>query len=113
MLAVIAAKTRMHSRPSRKTRTPISNVATAALVCDCVGSGAPCAARPCQTMTATTPSAAMISTVRKPFALAPVPDDVEATLEYYHGSMARAVGELLFFSGQLRLGAPWDDRNSG
>src|SRR6266404_3350 len=51
MLAVIAASTRMHSRPSRNTRTPMSRKATVGLVFGCVGSGAPWAVTPCHTIT--------------------------------------------------------------
>src|SRR5271168_2771971 len=56
MLAVNAERTRMHSRPSRKTRTAMSSVADAALVRGRVGSGLPAAVIPCQTMTAATAS---------------------------------------------------------
>ena len=52
MLAVIAANTRMHSSPSRKTRTPMSRNATVGLVFGWVGSGAPCAVMPCHTIIA-------------------------------------------------------------
>ncbi len=58
MLAVIAASTRMHSRPSRKTSTPMSRNATVGLVLGRSGSGAPCSVTPCQTRIATTARAA-------------------------------------------------------
>src|SRR5213078_4470758 len=65
ILAVIAANTRMHSNPSRKTRTPMSRNATVGLVLGRVGSGAPCAVTPCQISTAITKSAAATAPMRR------------------------------------------------
>src|SRR5437868_1342969 len=64
MLAVIAASTKMHSRPSRNTRTPMSRKATVGLVFGCVGSGDPWAVTPCHTITAATQVAAAIMPMR-------------------------------------------------
>jgi hypothetical protein len=55
MLAVMAARTRMHSRPSRKTRMPMSSTATAGLVLARVGSGEPPVVSPCQVIARSTP----------------------------------------------------------
>src|SRR6266480_6302368 len=57
-LAVIAESTRIHSSPSRNTRTPISMNATVELVPGCVGSGVPRAVNPCQMISAITKIAA-------------------------------------------------------
>src|SRR5438477_12774113 len=64
MLAVIAARTRMHSRPSRNTRTPMSRKATVGLVFGCVGSGVPLAVTPCHMITAATQVAVAIIPMR-------------------------------------------------
>src|SRR5207244_1759753 len=94
MLAVTAASTRMHSRPSRKTRMPMSRNATAGLVLGRIGSGAPCAATPCQTSIATTKRAAATTPMRKAAFI---------RLGTYHMHAAVAGGELLFFSGSRAL----------
>src|ERR1035438_9024597 len=52
MLAVSAERTRMHSRPSRNTRTAMSSVAAVRLVLGVNGWGAPPAVIACQTRTA-------------------------------------------------------------
>src|SRR6202140_4845445 len=101
MLAVIAASTRMHSRPSRKTRTPISRNATVGLVFGCVGSGAPWAANPCHTIIAITQIAAAQMPIRKAARAARCRDDVDVTLKRYHSRKLTAAGRLLFFSGCL------------
>ena len=93
MLAVIAASTRMHSRPSRNTRTPMSRNATVGLVFGCVGSGAPWATIPCHTITAATQIAAAIMPMRNANFI---------QLEIYHIGFATAAVRLLFFSGSLR-----------
>ena len=93
MLAVIAASTRMHSSPSRKTRMPMSRNATVGLVLGRIGSGAPCAVTPCQTSIATTKRAAATTPMRKAAFIC---------LEAYHIDAAVAGGGLLFFSGSLR-----------
>src|SRR5436190_19187282 len=93
MLAVIAARTRMHSRPSRNTRTPMSRKATVGLVFGWVGSGAPLAATPCHMITAATQVAVAIMPMRN----ASFIDD-----ETYHIDFATAAVRLLFFSGYLR-----------
>ena len=90
MLAVIAARTRMHSRPSRNTRTPMSRKATVGLVFGCVGSGAPLAVTPCHMITAATQVAGAIIPMRN----ASFIDD-----ETYHIGFATAAVRLLFFSG--------------
>src|SRR5437016_8406969 len=93
MLAVIAAKTSMHSNPSRNTRTPISRNATVGLVLGRVGSGAPCALTSCQTSIAITKSAAATTPMRKAgFMLSFRP---------YHRDKASAGDGLLFFSDYL------------
>src|SRR5476651_720220 len=57
MLAVSAERTRMHSSPSRNTRTAMSSVAETRLELAAIGSGLPAAVIPCQTSTAATASA--------------------------------------------------------
>jgi hypothetical protein len=101
MLAVIAASTRMHSRPSRKTRTPISRNATVGLVFGCVGSGAPWAVNPCHTIIAITQIAATQMPIQKAARAARSRDDVDVTLKRYHMSKTAAAGRLRFFSGGL------------
>ena len=64
MLAVMAARTRMHSRPSRKTRIPISSTATLRLVLARVGSGEPPLVSPCQVIKPSTTSAAESNRIR-------------------------------------------------
>src|SRR5204863_6236927 len=64
MLAVIAASTRIHSSPSRNTRTPMSRKATVGLEFGCVGSGALCAVTPCHMTRRATQAAATIMPVR-------------------------------------------------
>src|SRR4051794_25468121 len=64
MLAVIAARTRMHSRPSRKTRIPMSSTATLRLVLARVGSGEPPLVSPCQVIKPSTTSAATSNKIR-------------------------------------------------
>src|SRR5271170_5491292 len=66
MLAVMAESTRMHSKPSRKTSTPMFRMAAVELVPGFVGSGAPCAAMPCQSRTATTSEAPKAMAVLTP-----------------------------------------------
>src|SRR6266513_3907625 len=93
ILAVIAANTRMHSNPSRNTRTPISRNATVGLVLGRIGSGAPCAVTPCQTSIAITKSAVVTTPMRKAgFILSFRP---------YHRDKAPAGDGLLFFSDYL------------
>jgi hypothetical protein len=66
MLAVRAERTRMHSSPSRNTRTAISKVAEAVLVLGAVGSGLPEAVTPCQTMIAATAKREIVNTTGHP-----------------------------------------------
>src|SRR5271163_1953139 len=66
MLAVRAERTRMHSRPSRNTRTAMSSVAEAELVRGAVGSGFPEAVNPCQTMIAATARSEIVRTTGHP-----------------------------------------------
>ncbi len=63
-LAVMAASTRMHSRPSRKTSTPMSMMATVALAWGAVGSGLPPATRLAQTAAAASTTRAAASSTR-------------------------------------------------
>ena len=58
MVAVIAAKTRMHSKPSRKTSTLMSSVAALKPMCGARGSGFPAWLNACQIMRARTDRAA-------------------------------------------------------
>src|SRR6267154_4145942 len=124
ILAVIAANTRMHSNPSRKTRTPISRNATVGLVLGRNGSGAPCSVTPCQIKTATTAAAARqrtaaitperrralalavrqcgeqgagVASTAGNFAVALIP----FTRQNYHIRPNAAAGRLPFFSGVL------------
>ncbi len=104
MLAVIAASTRMHSNPSRKTRTPMSRNATVGLVLGWVGSGAPCAVIPCHTIVPRTAIAAtkmpipkMTRQGRSTWCKA-----VALTVKAYHSRKSTAAGGLRFFSGGLR-----------
>src|SRR5439155_24556013 len=90
MLAVIAASTRIHSKPSRNTKTPMSRKATVGLVFGCVGSGAPCAVTPCHTIRTTTQAAARIMPVRNASFI---------EFESYHIGLLTAAVRLLFFSG--------------
>ena len=60
----MAERTRTHSSPSRKTRTPMSINATVELVEGSVGSGVPWEAIPCQTRTAVTHTAASNKAMR-------------------------------------------------
>src|SRR5438093_8090723 len=93
ILAVMAANTRMHSNPSRNTRTPMSRNATVGLVLGRIGSGAPCAVTPCQTSIATTKSAIARMPMRKVGFIC---------LGLYHIGKPVAAVRLLFFSGALR-----------
>src|SRR5436190_2968961 len=54
MVAVIAARTRMHSKPSRKTSTPMSSAAALRPRCGARGSGLPAWLNACQIKTAAT-----------------------------------------------------------
>src|SRR5580658_10274765 len=54
MVAVIAARTRMHSKPSRKTRMPMSSAAALNPKCGPKGSGLPAWPKACQIRTAAT-----------------------------------------------------------
>ena len=93
MLAVIAASTRMHSSPSRKTRMPMSRNATVGLVLGRIGAGAPCAVTPCHTSIATTQSAVAKMPMRKAGFIC---------VGVYHIRNAVAAGGLRFFSDALR-----------
>ncbi len=64
--AVMAARTRMLSSPSRKTSTLMSRIAAAWLVFGAVGSGLPCEVRPCQMSSARIGSSASPPTIHTP-----------------------------------------------
>ena len=65
MLAVIAVSTKIHSSPSRNTRTAMPRSAAVGLEIGAVGTGLHPAAMPCQTITPTTVSAATTRAIRK------------------------------------------------
>src|SRR5580704_12735150 len=54
MVAVIAARTRTHSKPSRKTSTPMSSAAALKPKCGARGSGLPAWLNACQVKTVAT-----------------------------------------------------------
>src|SRR5213592_229335 len=102
MLAVIAASTRIHSRPSRNTKTPMSRKATVGLVFGCVGSGAPCAVTPCHMIRTTTQAAATIMPVRNASFI---------ELESYHIGLRLLPFDCFFLAASCAMprGSPWVD----
>ncbi len=74
MLAVMATRTRMHSSPSRKTRTLMSRNAAVGLLCGRSGSGVPWAVIPCQRSSAMTEIAATVRKSIVPKRKAELPD---------------------------------------
>ena len=65
MLAVTAVRTRIHSKPSRKTSTPMSSAATLKPKCGTRGSGLPAWLIACQIMMAVTDIPASHSTTKQ------------------------------------------------